>query len=643
MAWSTKKPGSNYPASPRPECLDRPNDPEAYPEDHMRYRSRLRPIRQYVSERYAEEAAIVSRLGFIVPRTITQLQFEPVVDPIKCDPYFFSTVNIHVPKFEIPEHCVVRVRRNFYYAVTNRRQSAEDAKRDLAQYGLIYLLEHYRGLWLNRSPYQFYLNVNTAKPVYYTLFDKGFNDLCFKSPHDVFLMPLVEEPGWSTDQIRKIESRIRFFTTIFHDIVPLHKPVIRYACDPERSVYWDDFKDDVLLDERFPDRVFPKDCVSFKVLPSKEVSAGVTEQWLESFRHLGAVVCFELKSDPTSIRYQLSVDSKHAQTVQEHFAMYFPGFALLPADPEPAVSRPQRFCITAHLGTYNHGLKESRSFALDPYLSLFSLFDRSLRHEGIQVFFAPLQLEVLEPVVKLLYSPEQDKIRQDVKKKNPAWLAAVTLYSDDQTRLERLKTFLTQFENAEQPWKVSAVQPVAGADYKISPWMLVSTSELAGLVHYPAKEIDSNRLERTSMKSKLPPENFTTSKVRIGESEARGATRPIALPESVRDRHLYIVGKSGMGKSTLIANAVIANFWEREGCCVIDPHGDLVATGSHPLLDYVPKHRIPDTIYFNAADKDYPLALNMLAARPDDELSLLADNLLVTFRRLSDASWSPYG
>lgn len=127
----------------------------------------------------------------------------------------------------------------------------------------------------------------------------------------------------------------------------------------------------------------------------------------------------------------------------------------------------------------------------------------------------------------------------------------------------------------------------------------------------------------------------------IGQAEvSRGVVKTIGLPNSVRDRHLYIVGKSGMGKSTLITNAVIANICQGDGCCVIDPHGDLIATGSHPLLDYIPEARIKDTIYFNAADKDYPLALNMLAAGEDDELALLADNLLATFRKLSDG-WGP--
>src|SRR5947209_20601860 len=86
----------------------------------------------------------------------------------------------------------------------------------------------------------------------------------------------------------------------------------------------------------------------------------------------------------------------------------------------------------------------------------------------------------------------------------------------------------------------------------------------------------------------------------------RGVVKTIGIPNSVRDRHLYIVGKSGMGKSTLITQAVIANIQAGEGVCVIDPHGDLVAQGNNPLLDYIPEARIKDTIYLNLADEERP-------------------------------------
>ena len=314
---------------------------------------------------------------------------------------------------------------------------------------------------------------------------------------------------------------------------------------------------------------------------------------------------------------------------------------MLPHEP---IQPPPPFYLTAcpkHPHTF---IKDAGDFALDPYLSLFHLFENGQHNEALQIIFAPFQEEVLNHVLDDTnrYKPGWDEAVKGYEKKTRPWLMALKLYTDDEARIRLFKqNFLSQFETAQQTWEFYMIKLPAMTAYTIPPWNVISNSELASLVHFPGKEIQSERLETANMKAKLPPDSYTIGTVGIGESAARGIKKPVTLPDHVRDRHVYIIGKSGMGKSTLIANAVIANMRAGEGCCVVDPHGDLIATGDNPLLDYVPEERIRDTIYFNAADKEYPLALNMLAASQDDELSLLADNLLVTFRRLSDASWGP--
>jgi hypothetical protein len=133
-------------------------------------------------------------------------------------------------------------------------------------------------------------------------------------------------------------------------------------------------------------------------------------------------------------------------------------------------------------------------------------------------------------------------------------------------------------------------------------------------------------------KTNLPPHLYTQSGIAIGNASHRGITKTVTMPDSVRDRHVYIVGKSGTGKSTLIKQMARQDIERGAGVAVIDPHGDLVKD----LLDYIPEHRVKDVIYFNAEDKEYPVALNMLQASTDEEVDLLADELLVTFKRLAD-------
>src|SRR5205085_9059633 len=127
---------------------------------------------------------------------------------------------------------------------------------------------------------------------------------------------------------------------------------------------------------------------------------------------------------------------------------------------------------------------------------------------------------------------------------------------------------------------------------------------------------------------------FTQEGLAIGISAARGQTKSVTSPYAVRDRHVYVVGRSGTGKPTLLLNCTVQDIAAGSGVAVIDPHGDLV----EEVLQHVPPERIEDTIYFNAADKEHPIGLNVLNAQNEDEIGLLADDLLITFKRFSE-SW----
>lgn len=143
-----------------------------------------------------------------------------------------------------------------------------------------------------------------------------------------------------------------------------------------------------------------------------------------------------------------------------------------------------------------------------------------------------------------------------------------------------------------------------------------------------------NRLQRANSKAGFPPQLYTEGEVCLGQSHARGQTVGVMLPESVRDRHVYLVGKTRSGKSTLLFNIALQDIERGAGVAVIDPHGDL----AEDLLEHIPEGRLDDTIYFDASDKQHPIALSILNAQSDEEVGLLADDLMVTFKRLSE-SW----
>jgi len=123
--------------------------------------------------------------------------------------------------------------------------------------------------------------------------------------------------------------------------------------------------------------------------------------------------------------------------------------------------------------------------------------------------------------------------------------------------------------------------------------------------------------------------------IRIGTNLHGGRASSVIIPDSIRDRHIYTVGKTRTGKSTLIANMALQDIENGHGVAVIDPHGDLV---ERDILPFIDEDSIQDVIYFDAADDTAPIALDIMTARTEREVSLLADDLLVTFKRFAD-SW----
>src|SRR3954469_19635635 len=95
----------------------------------------------------------------------------------------------------------------------------------------------------------------------------------------------------------------------------------------------------------------------------------------------------------------------------------------------------------------------------------------------------------------------------------------------------------------------------------------------------------------------------------IGMSEQWGQEVPLVLSHKDRRQHVYTIGKSGTGKTTLLRNLIYQDIEAGHGVGVIDPHGDL----ANAILDIIPRRRLEDTIYFNPADLNHPLGVNLLS------------------------------
>ncbi|KKT57340.1 hypothetical protein A3G55_00150 [Candidatus Giovannonibacteria bacterium RIFCSPLOWO2_12_FULL_44_25] len=122
----------------------------------------------------------------------------------------------------------------------------------------------------------------------------------------------------------------------------------------------------------------------------------------------------------------------------------------------------------------------------------------------------------------------------------------------------------------------------------------------------------------------------------FGETNFRNQLKKFGIKNIDRRKHMYVIGKTGMGKTTLLENMAVQDIQSGEGVAFIDPHGDT----ADRLLDFVPKERIGDVIYLNPADTDWPIGFNIMENIDSERRHLVADGLMGVFKKLWQDVWS---
>jgi hypothetical protein len=132
-------------------------------------------------------------------------------------------------------------------------------------------------------------------------------------------------------------------------------------------------------------------------------------------------------------------------------------------------------------------------------------------------------------------------------------------------------------------------------------------------------------------------ENTEFEEVLLGEKLGFGGLVPFRLPQGARRQHLYVIGKTGTGKTTLLRNLILQDIEAGRGVGLIDPHGDL----AHDLLDHIPRHRTDDVVYFNPGDSEWPVGFNLLQAVAPGKRHLVASSVVGAFKAIWKDSWGP--
>ena len=161
---------------------------------------------------------------------------------------------------------------------------------------------------------------------------------------------------------------------------------------------------------------------------------------------------------------------------------------------------------------------------------------------------------------------------------------------------------------------------------------VLSSDELATIFHFPNKSVQTPGIHWVNSKRAPAPANLPTEGLYLGKSTFRGLTKPVFISPSDRQRHMYIIGKTGTGKSEFLKQMIMQDIKNGQGLAVIDPHGDLI----EDVLQLMPPERSEDVILFDPSDLDQPLGFNMLEAANEQQRHLVVTSVIGLMYKLFD-------
>ncbi len=266
-----------------------------------------------------------------------------------------------------------------------------------------------------------------------------------------------------------------------------------------------------------------------------------------------------------------------------------------------------------------------------PIRSLFALFDEVDKDKNFQIWFE-YDFNIKQPIIS--FKNDKGEISQEAAKEGLVNFLAWYWFEDLPWEFE--DEVLRFFEIFVKEGKIRSVpHPIKN---------LMKISNVINFFHLPTsdqfiKNLEYIKYRRLPYPANLPTlENTDKNEITIlGYTHFRDERIKFGVKKEDKMRHMYIVGKTWMGKSTLISNMARSDMITGSGVGVIDPHWDLIDT----LIQHIPSWRINDVVLFDVGDLDWPIGFNILEYTTSEEKNLIASGVVSTFKKLYWHSWGP--
>ena len=224
-----------------------------------------------------------------------------------------------------------------------------------------------------------------------------------------------------------------------------------------------------------------------------------------------------------------------------------------------------------------------------------------------------------ETVIRLVVSAETKAVAQSHLNNLKG---AFEQFSGKLNGLKSKKIWLKNFFMVDFIWRYL---PVFG------PKSILNSEELATIFHFPNAAVQTPHIHWLFAKSSPAPASVPKKGLFLGMSDYHGVRRPVSITDDDRRRHIYIIGKTGVGKSELLKSLLLQDMKAGKGVCFIDPHDTV-----EKLLDLIPPERAEDVIYFDPSDTARPMGLNMLEAQTEEQQHFVATSIVGLMYKLYD-------
>ncbi len=375
-------------------------------------------------------------------------------------------------------------------------------------------------------------------------------------------------------------------------------------------------------------------------------------------------IAFEIVGLPESIKFYISCHKRHRDLVEKQFFGAYPDAKITEVPEYNIFSEGGQTAYAMYgLRTDNYfPVKTYKDLPTDPISTLTSTLAKMQPGEGaaIQILMAPADGKWKDAGKKFLKKekdpgtgdkpkapPDQKQIEAVEGKLNRSGFHAVirivttsTNKDSAKAHLFNIKSSLEQFSgpyNSFAGMKVKSEQDfITDFVYRYLPKHVkipvLTPDEIASVFHMPNKSIETPFINWLPAKMAPASEKIPTSGMYLGRSIFRGIERAVYIGDSDRQRHMYIIGRTGTGKTQFLLSLALQDVLAGRGLAFIDPHGD----AAEQLLDLIPPERAQDVIYWDPSDMDRPFGMNMLEWTDENNKQFVVEQIIGMLYKLYD-------